>query len=74
MDRFVSFREQFNKYQVVFEDEILKNLEECYNISEDVNLSKENIENYNPMYAPVIARIMADMHMMISNLSLSNAQ
>ena len=74
MDRFVSYREQFNKHQVVFEDKFIKNLEECHNISEDVNLSKENIENYNSMYAPVIARIMADMHMMISNASLSNAQ
>ena len=65
IDQFVSYKGKFSKHQVTFEDDIYMQMEQCYNISEDIKLASENIENYNPMYAPIIARVMSDIYMAV---------
>ena len=71
IDRFVSYKGKFSKHQVTFEDEVYMQMEQCHNISEDIKLACENIENYNPMYAPIIARVISDIYMAVCDKSTS---
>ena len=67
----MSYKGKYSKHQVIFEDEYMKELEQFYNIMTDTDLDMQQIENYNPLYAPVIARIMCEMNM---SERFSNAQ
>ena len=39
----------------------------------DGDLNKDNIENYNPQYAPIISRVMADTYMSMNKVGTSHA-
>ena len=59
---------------MIFEDEYQKEFEQCHNIITDAGLDTEQIENYNPMLVPVIARIMCEMNMLVLMDGISNVQ
>ena len=67
----MSYKGKYSKHQVIFEDEYMKELEQFHNIVMDTGLDTQQIENYNPLYTPVIARIMCEMNM---SEKFSNAQ
>ena len=70
----MSYKGKYSKHQVIFEDEYMKELEQYHNIITDTGLDTQQIENYNPLYAPVIARIMCEMNMLVLTDQFSNVQ